>query len=126
MRLNWFKTNADAGPPPIFADLLIETPGGPTYRVNVEEQGWLAETQPMLAIASRVGLILRDSKTPSVWLTPQNGHGVEYLSRVIGALSMQGSDHKQMRVAGLLCGDQAVWLHSDGLVEVQPEPTAWR
>lgn len=126
MKRRWFNFKTNTGPPPIFADLLIETPGGPTYRINVEEPGWLADVQPMMAIASRIGLILRGEAKPSVWLAPQNGYRVEYLSRVIGTLSMQGNDHKQMRTAGLLCGDQAVWLHSDGLVEVQPEPTAWR
>ena len=115
----------NAGTPPIYADLVIETPGGPTYRVDVEAEGWLKEVRPMMDIASRVGLVLRGKDAPSVWLNV-NGDAPEYLSRVIGTLSMQGTEHKQTRVAGLICGETSVWLHRDGLIEVQPEPTAWR
>lgn len=112
------------GAPPIFADLLLEV-HGKIVRINVERKGWLEDARELYRIATRAGLILRDRDAPSVWLALKNGE-IEYLSRVIGAFAMNGTEHRQMRVAGLLCGDQAVWLHSDGLVEVQPEPTGIR
>jgi len=110
--------------PPIFADLVLDV-HGKIVRVDVERKGWLEDARKLYRVASRAGLILRGKDAPSVWIAIKNGE-VEYLSRVIGALSMQGNEHKRIRVAGLLCGDQAVWLHNDGLVEVQSEPTAWR
>ena len=115
-----FKRKPDPHTPPIYADLLIETPGGPTYRVDVDQSGWLKEVQPVLSIASRVGLVLRGDKAPRVWLTP-NGAEPEYFSRVIGQIDESGE--RRIRVAGLFSGDVSVWLHSDGLVEVGPEPT---
>ena len=106
--------------PPIFADLLIETPGGPVYRVDIDTPGWLADTRPIMDVASRIGLILRGKKNPAVWLTT-NGGEVEYLSRVKGQIDAFGE--RRIRVAGVRCGDGWVWLHSDGWVEVAKEPT---
>ena len=123
--MNLRRKQDNAGTPPIYADLLIETPAGKTYRVDMDAPGWLKEVRPLMDIAPRIGLVLRGNDRPSVWIST-NGDTPEYLSRVIGTLSMQGTEHRKTRVAGLICGETSVWLHRDGLVEVQPEPTAWR
>lgn len=115
-----FKRKTDPLTPPIFADLLIETPGGPTYCVDVEQSGWLKDVQPVLSVASRVGLVMRGDKKPRVWLSSDGGEP-RYLSRVIGKIDDQGQ--RRIRVAGLISGELSVWLHRDGLVEVGSEPT---
>ena len=122
MKRRWFNFKTNTGPPPIFADLAIERDGKYAI-VNVERENWLRDVRQDLRRSSRVGLVMRGETAPRVWVQT-NGVMPEYLSRVIGTLSMQGSEHKQARVAGLICNGAAVWLHSDGLVEVQPEPTA--
>ena len=114
-----FNRKPKPSAPPIFADLVLEV-YGTVMRVDVERDGWLQDVQPLYAIATRAGLILRRSRQPNVWLTP-NGAEPRYLSRVVGKID--GAGQCQMRVAGLQCGDVGVWLHSDGLVEVGPEPT---
>lgn len=107
--------------PPVFADLLLEV-GGQQTRIDVEQPGWLQDYGPALQHADRLGLILRGKRQPSVWLAA-NGTAPEYISRVKGQMAMSGRGQTVIRVAGLLCGATAVWLHRDGLVEVGPEPT---
>jgi len=114
------KRNQTVAAPPIFADLIMEMPGGPTYRVDVELAGWLKEVQPILECAARVGLAMRNEKRVRVWLSPGNGACPAYMSRVMGVID--GDSHRRTRVSGLQCGDVYAWLHRDGLVEVAEEP----
>lgn len=105
--------------PPMFADFMIETKAGQT-RIDAEQSGWLAEAQPLLHEASRVGLVLRWERKPRVWLrvyekTPQ------LYSKVVGYIDERG--HGQARVACVQCGQRCAWMHKDGLVEVAREPT---
>jgi hypothetical protein len=117
-----FKRNTENGTPPIFADLVLEMPDGQCFYVDTETPGWMKDVP--LSSTARVGLVHRRDKLISVWLET-NGNTPRYLSRVIGKIDLDSSNHNRIRVAGLICGDMSVWLHRDGLVEVGNEPT-WR
>lgn len=114
------KVHRNDETPPVFADLLFTMPDGQMFRVGVEKPGWLKDFEPLLDTITRVGLVLRNKNEPSVWLDV-NGDQPRYLSRVLGNIDDRGD--RQVRVAGLICGDTSVWLHRDGLVEVGLEPT---
>jgi hypothetical protein len=114
-----FGRKRNASPPPIYADLLLEV-NGEVIHVDVERAGWLKDVQPLYDVATRIGLVMRRRRKPSVWLTVTDGTP-QYFSRVNGKIDPSG--HKQVRVACIQCGDVRAWLHRDGLVEVAPEPT---
>ena len=115
------RRRLETPPPPIYADLVLEIDGQTTV-IDVEIPRWLDDVRPLYKKAMRVGLKMRKRRKPSVWLAV-NGAEPEYLSRVIGQFDDMG--HRRIRVAGLICGDTAVWLHRDGVVEVQEQPS-WR
>lgn len=103
--------------PPIYANLLVEIADG-ILLVDVEEPGWLAYAEPILASATRIGLTLRNKWEPCVWLRV-NGDA-RYFSKVFGRIDQDG--HEQVRVACVESGGVRAWLHRDGVVEVGPEP----
>ncbi len=105
--------------PIIFADLLIDI-AGEIRRIDVETLDWLPEIEPLYKVANRIGLAFKNQE-PAVWLET-NGEA-RYFSRVIGQIDERG--HRRIRVAGITNGKATAWLHFDGLVEVQPEPS-WR
>ena len=106
--------------PPIFADFMIETKAGQT-RIDAERPGWLADAQPLLGEALRVGLVLRWEREPRVWLRVYDRDTPQLYSKVIGYIDERG--HGQARVACVQCGRRYAWLHKSGLVEVAQEPT---
>lgn len=105
--------------PPIFADLVIEL-NGQWARIDVETPGWAAQARNAIASADRVGLVMRGEKEPRIWLTV-NGSAPRYFSRVIGKIN--DASQRQVRVACLQTDSGHIWLHRDGVVEVQPEPS---
>jgi hypothetical protein len=114
-----------SGSPPIFANLVVEMPDRLCFHVDVESPGWLSDVvRAALRQCKRVGLAMRGDGVVRVWLAANDG-SAEYLSRVLGRVAMDGSEHERVRVAGLRCNGTSAWLHRDGLVEVAPEPT-WR
>ena len=105
--------------PIIFADLLIDI-DGEIQRIDVEIFDWLPEIEPLYKVADRIGLAFKNQE-PVVWLET-NGEA-RYFSRVIGQIDEGG--HRRIRVEGITNGKVMTWLHLDGLIEVQSEPS-WR
>ena len=114
-----FQSTDDGLTPIIFADLLIDI-DGEIQRIDVETPDWLPEIEPQYKVIDRIGLALKN-QGPAVWLAT-NGEA-RYFSRVIGQIDERG--HRRIRVAGITNGKVSAWLHLDGLVEVQSEPS-WR
>lgn len=122
------RKRKDEPPPPIFADLLIKTPKRRAL-IDVEQPGWLTGAQPLLERATHLGLVTRKDRRVAVWLTVDGE--ATYFSKVYGTLDVQSGERgEQRRVAcvGSLSADKAggsvyAWLHSDGRVDVGPEPT---
>ena len=106
--------------PPVFADFVIETKTE-RIRIDADKDGWLAEAQPLLGNALRVGLVLRWEREPRVWLRVYDGKTPQLYSKVIGYIDERG--HGQARVACVQCGERFAWMHRDGQVEVANEPT---
>ena len=107
-------------PPPIFADLLIQTPERRVL-IDVEQPGWLTGAQPLLEQATHLGLVTRKDRRIAVWLTVSGE--ATYFSKVYGTLDVQsGESGEQRRVVCIGSGNIYVWLHSDGRVNVGPEP----
>lgn len=116
--MRWLQ-KIDAGPP-IFADLVIETPDG-IERFDVETPGYLEKAKPLLAQAIRVGLAMRRQKSVAVWLRT-DGKSAQYYSKVFGVFAANGSGHRQKRLACVESDGRFAWLHDDGQVEVAKEP----
>lgn len=99
---------------------MVETKAGQT-RIDSEQAGWLAEAQPLLCEALRIGLVLRWEREPRVWLRVYDEKTPQLYSKVIGYIDERG--HGQTRVACVQCGQRFAWMHKDGQVEVAQEPT---
>ena len=98
--------------PPIFADLILDTPDGMIV-IDVERAGWIERARGLQGRAWRAGLAMRDSGEVAAWVVTGGG-SFECFSRVTGRISPNG--HTQSRRACIRCDGAEVWVDDGGNV----------